>query len=188
MIVIGPLATLSAHLVKGILYPTQATAFVSSPSAAEDAAVAIRWGADDTGLRIACFNVANTSPVLQGSPGWPKVTAFGFELSGARAGFTLLTPSDGSWQVVSNVPASLLGRGNVTLDLAILSSGPGLSPGQAAVRGSGTRFCLGGPFPDGFNIEQLINGVVVGFQVQESGPLVDLGLWDNPQRVVPLFP
>jgi hypothetical protein len=188
LIVFAPLASLSAHVVKGILYPTQATAFVSSPSAAEDVPVAIRWATVDTGLRIACFNVANTSPPLQGNPGWPKVTAFGFELSGAQDGLTLLTPSDGSWQVVGNVPASLLGRGTVTLDFAIVSRGPGLSPGQPAVRGSGTRFCLSGPFQDGFSIEQLINGVVVGFQAQENGPLVDLGLWDNAQRVVPLFP
>jgi hypothetical protein len=73
----------------------------------------------------------------------------------------------------------------VTLDLAVVSRGSGLLPGQAAVRGSGTRFCLSGPFPDGFNIEQ-INGVVVSFQAQEGGPLIDV--WDNAQRIIPLFP
>jgi hypothetical protein len=90
--------------------------------------------------------------------------------------------------VVNNAPASLLGRGNVTLDVALLARGAGLPPGQAATRGSGTRLCLSGPFPDGVNIEQLINGVVIGFQTQANGPIVDIGLWDNAQRQVPLFP
>ena len=78
VVVISTLTTLSGHVVRGILYPTQATALVSSPSAAEDAPVAIRWGAVDTGLRVVCVNVANTSPVLPGSPGYPRVTAVGF--------------------------------------------------------------------------------------------------------------
>lgn len=182
-----PTVTLSAHVVRGILYPTQATAFVSSPSATEDAPIAIRWGADDTGLRVACFNVANTSPPLPGAPGYPRVVAFGFELPGARAGFALVG-GEGDWQVVNNVPASLMGRGTVTLDLAVITRGTGLPPGQAAVRGSGTRFCLSGPFPDGLSIEQLINGVAVGFQTQANGAIVDVGLWDNAQRVVPLYP
>jgi hypothetical protein len=180
-------STLSGHIIRGILYPTQATAFVSSPSAAEDVPIAIRWGADDTGLRIACFNVANTAPVLPNAPGYPRIAAVGFELPGAKAGFTLLG-HEGEWQVVNNAPASLLGRGNVTLDFVLLARGAGLPPGQAATRPASTRFCVSGPFPEGLTIEQLINGVAVGFQAQANGPIVDVGLWDNPLRVVPLFP
>ena len=178
---------LSGHIVRGILNPTQATAFVSSPSAADDAPIAIKWGTDDTGLRIACFNVANTAPVLPSAPGYPRITAVGFELPGARAGFTLLG-HEGEWQVINNAPASLLGRGNVTLDFVLLARGAGLLPGQAATRAASTRFCVSGPFPDGLNVEQLLNGVAVGFQAQTNGPIVDIGLWDNVQRVVPLFP
>ncbi len=185
--VVSSLTTLSGHVVRGILYPTQATAFVSSPSAAEDAPIAIRWGAADTGLRIACFNVANTSPVLPGTPGYPRITAVGFELPGARAGFALLG-GESEWQVHNNAPATLLGRGAVTLDVVLVPRGTGLPPGQAATRWSGTRLCLSGPFPDGVNIEQLLNGVVVGYQTHAGGPIVDIGLWDSPLRVVPLYP
>jgi hypothetical protein len=179
--------TLSGHVVRGILYPTQATAFVSSPSAGDDSPIAVRWGSDDSGLRVACFHVANTSPTQPASPGYPRVTAVGLELAGARSGFTLLT-ADAEWQVLSNVPASLLGRGVVTLDVVLLARSAGLPPGQAAVRGAGARLCLSGPFPEGATIEQLLNGVVVGFQTQADGPIVDIGTWDNAQRVIPLFP
>jgi len=178
----------SAHVVRGILFPTQATAFVSSPSAAEDVPVALRWGTDDTGLRVACFNVANTAVATASNAGYPRLSAIGFELPGVRGGFSLITPSPDDWRVVSNAPASLLGRGSVTLDVVLLARGSGLPPGQPATRGSGTRFCLAGPFPDGFSIEQIINGVVVGFQREADGPIADIGIWDNPQRVVPLFP
>jgi hypothetical protein len=187
LLVLCSLTTLSGHIVRGILYPTQATAFVSSPSAADDLPIAVRWGSTDTGARIACFNVANTSTALPAAPDYPRVTAVGFELPGARAGFTLFG-GEAEWQVVNNAPASLLGRGSVTLDVVVLARGTGLPPGQPGTRGSGTRLCLSGPFPDGVNIEQLINGVVVGFQTQANGPIVDIGLWDNAQRLVPLFP
>ena len=187
ILVAASFTTVSGHIVRGIHYPTQATAFVSSPSAADDAPIAIRWGADDTGLRIACFNVANTAPALANVPGYPRITAVGFELPGARAGFTLLG-HEGEWQVVNNVGASLLGRGNATFDFVLLARGAGLPPGQAATRAASTRFCVSGPFPEGLSIEQLINGVAVGFQAQADGPIVDIGLWDNVQRAVPLFP
>ena len=180
--------TVSAHVVRGILYPTLATAFVSSPSAAEDTLIPIAWAGHDTGLRVACFYVANTSPALATAAGYPRITAVGFELAGARAGFSLITPNDSDWRVVNNVPASLLSRGGVTLDFALLSAGPGIPPGQTGTRGNGTKFCVTGPFPDGFNIEQLINGVVIGFQAQANGPIVEIGLWDNAARTVPLFP
>jgi hypothetical protein len=185
-VVCTSLVTVSAHIVRGILYPGQATAFVSSPTAADDVPIVIKWGVEDTGMRVACVNVANTSPVLASAPGFPRITAVGFELPGVPGGFTLLGNSD--WQMTSNVPASLLGRGNVTLDVVLLARGTGLPPGQPATRAGGTKFCLSGPFPDGANIEQLINGVVVGFQTQAGGPIVDIGIWESPQRAVPLFP
>jgi hypothetical protein len=186
VIVCTSLVTVTGHIVRGILYPSQATAFVSSPTAADDAPIVVKWGAEDTGVRIACFNVANTSPVLASASGFPRITAIGFELPGGPAGFTLL--GNGDWQLTSNVPASLLGRGNVTLDFVLIARGTGLPPGQPATRAGGIRFCLSGPFPDGANIEQLINGVVVGFQTQAGGPIVDVGIWESPQRAVPLFP
>ena len=38
-------------------------------------------------------------------------------------------------------------------------------------------------------IEGIINGVVVSFQrVGPDGPSRDLGIWENPQRAVPLYP
>ena len=187
-IVVASISTVSAHVVRGILFPSQATAFVSSPSAADDAPIPIRWGVHDSGLRVACFNVANTATAQAGTPGYPRIVALGFELPGVRGGFTLLTPSPDDWRVVSNAPASLLGRGSVTLDVVLLARGSGVPPGQMAARGAGTRFCLSGPFPDGVDIEQIINGVAVGFQTQPDGPIVDIGIWDNAQRVVPLFP
>ena len=181
-------ATASAHVVRGLLHPTLATAFVSSPSSTLDALIPIAWGTNDTGLRVACVNVANTSSPLADAPQWPRIIAVGFELPGPRAGFSLLTPSESDWQVSNNVRASLVGRGDVTLDFALIARTLGIPPGQAGVRGSGTRFCLSGPFPDGFTIEQLINGVVVGFQAQANGGFADIGVWDSPERIIPLYP
>ena len=70
----------------------------------------------------------------------------------------------------------------------------GLPPGQAAVRGSGTRFCVSGPFPATVNgapatIETLLNGVIVGFAAGEAlETAIDLGVWIDPQRTIPLYP
>jgi hypothetical protein len=186
-VLITSLVTVSGHVVRGILNPSAATAFVSSPSAAEDVPIPIRWGTDDTGQRVACFNVSNTSPALPSTPGYPRVAAFGFELPGAPSGFSLLGGGT-DWQVLHSVPASLLGRGHVTLDVVLLARGAGLPPAQAATRAGGTKFCLSGPFPDGFTIEQLINGVAIGFQSQAGGAIVDIGLWESPQRIIPLHP
>jgi hypothetical protein len=85
----------------------------------------------------------------------------------------------------------------VGVDFAILARPGtlrGLPPGQPAVRGSGTRFCVSGPFPSTVNgaattIETLINGVIVGFAAGESaGAATDLGVWTDPQRTIPLYP
>ena len=202
------LAGLSAHVVRGLAFPAAVTAFVSSPSAGTDAPVRVAWGAQDTGLRVACFYVANTSVPRLDRPGWPRVTAVGFELPGALSGFALMAPLDGDWELVEGAQASLPGHGTVTLDFAIVArvnptgrtpgqpdDPRGIPPGQPASRGSGTRFCVSGPFPDELiagqaaTIEQLLNGVVVGFNGVDGDPHgVDVGVWDNPARVIPLFP
>jgi hypothetical protein len=66
---------------------------------------------------------------------------------------------------------------------------PGIPPGQQAARGSGTRFCISGPFPEGLTIEQIINGVLVRVeQPHPQGTATDIGIWDNPLRIVPLYP
>src|SRR5512145_1323270 len=84
--------TLSAHVVKGLVSPTLATAFVSSPSSGTDLLIPITWGTVDTGLRVACFNVANTSPERLDRPGWPRIVGVGFELPDDRSGFALVEP------------------------------------------------------------------------------------------------
>lgn len=205
-------AGLSAHIVRGLDSPTAATAFVSSPSATADAPIRVSWGAIDTGLRIVCFNVANTSPVGVDDPGSPRITGAGFELPGAPRGFTLLTPIDG-WTLVEGTQVTTPGVQAVTLDFALQTHSNqgdweykspmphvGIAPGQPAVRGSGVRFCISGPFPDTLpnpaipgatvatTVELLINGVVVRFaRVNPQGQSPDLGLWDNPLRAVPLY-
>jgi hypothetical protein len=201
LLIVAAATGLSAHVVRGLDFPTQATAFVSSPTSAADAPIAIRWGGVDSALRIVCFNVANSSPARADRPDWPRVTGAGFELPGTRTGFALVEPLDGDWQLIEGPRVSLRGT-KVTLDFAIVAAGPlrhgkdprGIGPGQPAVRGSGTRFCVSGPFPDEMTagqpttIEQILNGVVIGFQGVEGGlGGGDFGVWDNPARVVPLF-
>ena len=205
---VASLASVSAHVVRGLAFPGLATAFVSSPSAAVDAPIPVGWGTQDTGLRVVCFNVANTSLPRVDRPGWPRITGVGFELPGKRSGFALVTPLDDDWELVEGARAFLPGHGAVTLDVALVASehprrsahgrphdSKGIPPGQLAARGSGTRFCVSGPFPDSLNgtqpttIEQILNGVVVGFHgVEGHHPSTDVGVWDNAQRIIPLYP
>lgn len=194
---------LLAHPVRGMTDPS-ATAFVGSPTAASDLPVPVAWGVPpqgfDSGLSVACFKVANTTS----RPGsdWPRLTAIGFELPGARSGFTLVSPQSEGWQVVENISLDTP-RGTFTVDFAIVapvnpmgqSTGGnphqllGLPPNQPTGRNTATPFCVAGPFPPGFSIEQIIDGVVVRFhRVQPNGPSTDLGLWDSPLRTVPLYP
>lgn len=194
--VFGSLATLSAHVVRGLTYPAFATAFVSSPSTGTDAPLPVTWAGQDTGLRVVCFYLANSSPALPALPDWPRVTGAGFELPGTPTGFALVAPLDGRWELVQGAGLAVPGHGAVNLDFAILARAEGSSalrgigPGQSATRGSGTRFCVSGPFPDTVNgapttIETLINGVIVGFH---AGAASDLGVWIDPQRTIPLYP
>jgi hypothetical protein len=207
-------AVVSAHVVRGVVNPALATAFVSSPSGGADAPIKIAWGTRDTGLRVVCFYAANTSTPRADEPDWPRVTAIGFELPGQPSGFTLIEPGNDEWELVEDREATISGRGTVTLDFAIVTrlhplgwfhrgrhEPLGIPPGQPATRGSGMRFCVSGPFPDTLpdptdptqplatTIEPIINGVVVGFhRVEGAGWSRDIGLWDNPQRTVPLYP
>jgi hypothetical protein len=126
---------------------------------------------------------------------------------------------------VEGARASLPGNGRVTLDIAILARGnnrgtssrghdlSGIPPGQAGVRGSGTRFCVSGPFPERLpnlatedpddtvptQVETIINGVVVAFRgVTAERHGKDAGVWfptlpgstgAGPEpRVIPLYP
>jgi hypothetical protein len=214
------LAGLSAHIVKGLDWPDFATAFVSSPSAGTDAPIPIGWAQQNTGLKVVCFNVANTSPARPAFPDWPRITGIGFELPGSPSGFSLMAPLDGDWHLVEGAQASLPGHDTVTLDLAILArvnptgrtpgqpdNPRGIPPGQQGVRGSGTRFCVSGPFPDRLpdlstadpadtvatTIEGLLNGVVVAFHgVTGNDHGRDAGVWFPPPgtaaRNIPLYP
>lgn len=200
---LASLATVSAHVIRGLVSPTLATAFVSSPTASADAPVKLAWGTRDTQLRVACFYAANTSPARLDTPGWPQMSAIGFELPGQPSGFALLEPLDGDWSLVERQTVTLADRGAVSLDFVLVPrANPtgtcrhghphpalGIEPGQAAVRGSGQRFCVSGPFPDGLTIEQIIDGVVTRFhRVQSLSPTFDHGVWENPARVIPLYP
>jgi len=211
-IIVASITGVSAHIVRGVINRTLATAFVSSPSATQDLPIRIMWGTQDTGLRVACFSAANTSPPRGDDPDWPRVTGVGFELPGSPSGFALLEPLDGEWELAEGVQAQIPGHDTVTLDVAIVARvnpvghsrrGPhallGLPPGQLAVRGSGTRFCLSGPFPDTVpdltapgqrvtaSIEQILNGVVVAFhRVEPHGGSTDVGVWESPLRTIPL--
>lgn len=203
--------TLSAHVVKGLESFGAATAFVSSPSTGTDLPISVKWGSLPTGdpdLRVVCFFVANTSVERVDRPGWPRVTGAGFELPGTAAGFALIEPVDDHWELIENTRATLNGA-PVTLDFAIVArvnptgrtpghphNPLGIPPGDpSGIRGTGTRFCVSGPFPrelvsgQATTIEQLISGVVVRFDGVD-GPRGgrDLGVWDSPGRHIPLFP
>ena len=196
------LAGVSAHVIRGSLHPTLATGFVSSPSAGTDVPIAVAWGARTTGLRVACFFVANTSVPRSDAPEWPRVTAVGFALPGEARGFALMSPLDAGWDLVENVPVTIPGVGDTTVDFALVAPvnpmghgrAPqggellGIAPGQVGARGNGTRFCVSGPFPDDpanptptpLTIEQIINGVVLRFHgVEPHGPSIELGIWEN---------
>jgi hypothetical protein len=199
----------SAHRIKGLYYEGLVKAFVSSPSSGVDSPVAIRWSTRDTGLRVACFFVSNSSAPRADLTAWPRVTGVGLELPGQLSGFTLLSPLDQGWDLVEGVPVNLPGHGAMTLDFALLAPvnpvghprGPhqllGLPPGMPDVPQNGQLFCVSGPFPDKpgtnpplpYTIEELINGVVVRFHhVEGHGPSLDVGIWDNPARTIPLYP
>jgi hypothetical protein len=208
---LASLGVMSAHSVRGLASPAATGAFVASPTATADPLIPIRWGTEDTGLRVFCFLAANTSMANPDRPGWPRITGIGFELPGDLEGFSLLAPLDGDWRLVEATTASLPDHGAVSLDFAIVANvnptgrapGPpddprGIPPGQKPERAAGLRFCVSGPFPDTLpvlgetTIERLINGVVVEFDgVEGNHRSTDAGVWyPNPgvPRAIPLYP
>ncbi len=204
-LVLGSLVAVSAHSVRSLASAGAATAFVASPTATADAPIPVSWGTADTGLRVVCFVVANTSMPRADRPDRPRVTAVGLELPGTLSGFSLLTPRDGSWRLVEGATAALPDHAKVTLDLAIVARGAGkprkargVPPGQPPDRAIGTRFCVSGPFPDTLpelgatTIERLLNGVVVEFDgVDGVHRGNDAGVWFPTAagpRLIPLYP
>ena len=87
-----------AHVIKSLDSPDRVTAFVSSPTAGSDVQIRIAWGSD-TNLRVACFNVANTSVKDPVTTDDPRVTSVGLELPGSPTGFALLAPLDEGWRL-----------------------------------------------------------------------------------------
>ena len=210
-LVLASLTAISAHTVRSVT-ASPVKAFVSSPTGANDSPVAIQWvnpsstppTTYDTGLRVVCFFVANPSPADPARPDWPRITSVGFELPGSPSGFALVDPTGGDWQLRENVPAKLSGQ-DITLDFTIVAGvnptgrtpgkpeNPlGIPPGQPDLtRGAGTRFCVSGPFPPQFTrIEDILNGVVVGFHgVEGHHQGVDAGVWftQGALRPIPLY-
>jgi hypothetical protein len=197
----GSVATVSAHVVRGLSNPALATAFVSSPTSALDAPIPVAWGALDTGLLVMCFNTANTSLPSAHDPDWPRITAIGFELPGRPSGFSLMSPRNSDWELVEDVRSAIPNHANVWLDFAIVArltpatlfrrhsfDLPGIAPGQGRIQAM--RFCVSGPFPPGMTIEQIIDGVVVRFRrVQPRILSSEVGVWENTaNRPIPLYP
>ena len=134
-------------------------------------------------------------------------------LPGAPSGFALLEPLDGEWELAEGIRAEIPGHDTVTLDVAIVARvnpvgrsrrGPhallGLPPGQLSVRGSGTRFCVSGPFPD--TVPDLTTPRPTGDHVDDrtdhqwrrhrlrsggtSWPVRRTSVWESPLRTIPL--
>lgn len=213
LLIVTAIAPAAAHVIRGLENPAMVTAFISSPSGTPDAPVPLVWGDHDTGLRVACFFAANSSPKRADAPAWPRITAVGFELPGKARGYSLLSPLDEGWELVEQVAVAAPNGATMTVDFALVAPvhrawrgiglgrrTPGIEPGQTAARRNGTRFCVSGPFPNdpasppdapaALTIEQIINGAVVRFHgVYGRGPSVELGVWENTaQRPIPLYP
>ena len=166
-----------AHNIKGVKYPTLATARLSSPTTAVDRPVPIAG----TELAVACFNVRNTSPYEA------KITAVGFDLPGDLAGFALVSPTDSEFRLENEV-AHVPDFPHTILDFALLTGKtfPGGNPHDGlAPSATPTKFCVSGPFPrdaDGqfTQIETLLNYSFVRFkQVGPDSSLDDVGIWER---------
>jgi hypothetical protein len=166
-------ASALAHNVKGIEYPTLATARITSPNATQaDFPIPIY----NTGVSVACFNVRNTSPHNA------VISAVGLELPGDNGDFTLVLPTDSNFQLGSQVDLIPFYQERL-LDFAFLT-GPrfnsdggrrGLSPSSQF-----TTFCAAGRYPAGLSIETMLNFVFVRFtRVGPDGNLSDIGIWEN---------
>lgn len=160
-----------AHNIKGINYPTLATARVTSPTASTDVPVRIY----DTGVSVACFNIRNTSP------NDAVITAIGIDLPGNYSDFSLVLPANSIFGVDSNVDLIPF-YPERTLDFAFLT-GPRFNSdgGKAGLYPSAqfTTMCVSGIFPSGMSIENMLDHVFVRFTRVGDGSLDDIGIWEN---------
>jgi hypothetical protein len=165
-------STADAHNIKGINYPTLATARITSPTAATDLPVPIY----NTGISVACFKVRNTSPDNA------VISAIGVDLPGDFGNFRLVIPTDSAFQVESEVDLIPF-YPDRTLDFAFLTGPRFNSDGGKKGLHPSTQFttmCVSGEFPAGLTIENMLNYVVVRFtRVGPSGNLDDIGIWEN---------
>ena len=166
-------ATASGHNVKGIEYPTLASARITSPTSAVDIPEPIY----DTGISVACFKVRNNSPHNA------VIKAIGFDFPGDYGDFNLVLPDDSTFHVDSQVDLIPF-YPDRTLDLAFLT-GPRFNShgGKGGLLPSTTQFttfCASGRFPAGMTIEGMLNYVFVRFtNVGPDGNLDDIGIWEN---------
>jgi hypothetical protein len=165
-------ATASGHNVKGLDYPTLATARITSPTSAVDMPVAIY----DTGVSVACFKVRNTSPYDA------VISAIGIELPGDYGDFSLVLPTDSTFHLGNSVTLSPYFPER-TLDFAFLTGPRFNSNGGKGGLTPSTQFttmCASGQFPSGMTIEEMLNYVFVRFsRVGPKGTLDDIGIWEN---------
>jgi hypothetical protein len=160
------------HNVKGLEYPTLATARITSPTTATDLPVPIY----NTGVSVACFKVRNTS--LYDA----VITAVGLDLPGDNGDFNLVLPASSMFRVGSSVTLEPFFDDRV-LDFAFLT-GPRFNSdgGKRGLHPSAqfTDMCVSGRFPAGMTIEMMLNYVFVRFtDVGPDGDLRDIGIWEN---------
>ena len=160
------------HNVKGIDYPTLATARVTSPTTSQDLPVPIY----NTGVSVACFKIRNTSPYEA------VITAVGLELPGDNGDFNLVLPASSIFHVDSSVSMKPYFDGRV-LDFAFLTGPRFNSDGGTLGLPPSVQFtdmCVSGQFPAGMTIETMLNYIFVRFtNVGPEGDLRDIGIWEN---------
>ena len=165
-------ATASGHNVKGLDYPTLATARITSPTSAVDMPVPIY----DTGVSVACFKVRNTSPYNA------VISAIGFELPEDFGDFSLVLPADSTFQLGNAVTLRPYFPER-TLDFAFLTGPRFNSNGGSGGLVPSTQFttmCASGRFPGGMSVETMLNYVFVRFsRVGPDGTLDDIGIWEQ---------
>ena len=172
LVLVVSCSTASGHNVKGVDYPTLATARITSPTSAVDMPVPIY----NTGVSVACFRVRNTAPYAA------VISAVGLELPGDNGDFSLVLPTDSTFHLGSSVTLSPY-YPERTLDFAFLT-GPRFNSngGKAGLEPSSefTTMCASGHFPAGMTIETMLNYVFVRFsRVGPDGDLNDIGIWEQ---------